>query len=315
MFDATRDARIRAAAFAWLGDQIALHGDVLPRPVLAEGFQFNGTRVPLLGPQGIFKPQVMSEVPLSITTAPHGPYDDSFGPDELLRYRYRGTDPNHFDNRGLRFAMERRLPLVYIHGVVPGKYLVTWPVFVVEDDPDNLTFSVAVDDAQHLGLSDNTALQLGVREEADAARRSYITAAVRVRLHQRAFRERVLEAYRRQCAFCRLRHEELLDAAHIIPDAEPGGEPVVQNGLSLCTLHHAAFDRYFIGLRPDFTIEVREDLRRERDGPTLLHAIQGLHDSQIVLPRRTEYRPARDLLEVRYRRFRQATQGREEQLP
>src|SRR5215468_331134 len=139
MFDSALDARIRAAAFAWLGEQISLHGDVLPRTLLAEGFRFDGVRVPLVGPQGIFKPQIMSEVPLSITTAPHGPYDDSFRPDGLLRYGYRGTDPDHVDNRGLRFAMERRLPLPYIHGVVPGKYLVTWPVFVVEDNPEGLT--------------------------------------------------------------------------------------------------------------------------------------------------------------------------------
>ena len=26
------------------------------------------------------------------TTAPEGPYDDAFGPDGLLRYRYRGTN-------------------------------------------------------------------------------------------------------------------------------------------------------------------------------------------------------------------------------
>lgn len=309
MFDAVRDARIRAAAFAWLGDQVALHGDVLPRTLLAEGLRLDGVRVPLLGPQGIFKPQVMSEVPLSITTAPHGPYDDSFGPDGLLRYRYRGTDPDHLDNRGLRFAMERRLPLAYIHGVVPGKYLVTWPVFVVGDDPGNLAFTVAVDDAQHVGLPTRTGAQPALAENTDMARRSYVTAAVRVRLHQRAFRERVLEAYQRQCAFCRLRHEELLDAAHIVPDTEPGGEPHVRNGLSLCTLHHAAFDRYFIGLRPDCTIEVREDLRRERDGPTLVHAIQALHGSRIVLPRRMEYRPAQELLTVRYERFRQAARG------
>lgn len=309
MFDAVRDARIRAAAFAWLGDQVALHGDVLPRTLLAEGLRLDGVRVPLLGPQGIFKPQVMSEVPLSITTAPHGPYDDSFGPDGLLRYRYRGTDPDHLDNRGLRFAMERRLPLAYIHGVVPGKYLVTWPVFVVGDDPGNLAFTVAVDDAEHVGLPTRTGAQPALAENTAMARRSYVTAAVRVRLHQRAFRERVLEAYQRQCAFCRLRHEELLDAAHIVPDTEPGGEPHVRNGLSLCTLHHAAFDRYFIGLRPDCIIEVREDLRRERDGPTLVHAIQALHGSCIVLPRRMEYRPAQELLTVRYERFRQAARG------
>ena len=96
-------------------------GDVLPRKTLAQGFVLNDTRVPLLGPQGIFKPAVL-EVPLSITTAPSGPYDDSFGP-ELLRYRYRGTDPSHRDNVGLRLALEHRLPLVYFFGLMPGKYL------------------------------------------------------------------------------------------------------------------------------------------------------------------------------------------------
>lgn len=304
MFDKAVDARLRAAAFAWLASAVSRHGDVLPRAVLAEGFVHDDVRVPLLGPQGIFKPRVLSGAPLSITTAPRGPYDDSFGPDGLLRYRYRGTDPEHVDNCGLRFAMERRLPLVYFHGVVPGKYLATWPVFVVADDPSGLAFSVAVDDATHLGAATHRST---VHDDADTARRSYITAAVRARLHQRAFRERVLDAYRRQCAFCRLRHEELLDAAHIIPDAESGGEPLVQNGLSLCTLHHAAFDRYFIGVRPDFKIEVREDILRERDGPTLVHAIQALHGSRLVLPRRAELQPDRDRLEARYRLFREAT--------
>lgn len=47
---------MRAAAFDWLSEQVARHGDVLPRPVLAEGFELDGRRVPLLGPQGIFKP-------------------------------------------------------------------------------------------------------------------------------------------------------------------------------------------------------------------------------------------------------------------
>src|ERR1041384_3036364 len=84
-------------------------------------------------------------------------------------------------------------------------------------------------------------------------------------LISRAFRERVLEAYRYQCSFCRLRHEQLLDAAHIIGDTEAQGEPVVRNGLSLCKLHHAAFDNHFVGLRPDYVLEVRPDILRERD--------------------------------------------------
>jgi len=104
-----------------------------------------------------------------------------------------------------------------------------------------------------------------------------------------------------------LRHEELLDAAHIVPDSDPDGEPVVRNGLSLCTLHHTAFDRQFLGLRPDYVIEVRPDILKEHDGPTLVHAIQALDGSRIVLPGTASLRPDRELLEMRYARFREAT--------
>jgi putative restriction endonuclease len=50
MFDRTHDARVRSAAFDWLSDQVARHGDVLPRILLAAGFVLDGVRVPLLGP-------------------------------------------------------------------------------------------------------------------------------------------------------------------------------------------------------------------------------------------------------------------------
>lgn len=129
--------------------------------------------------------------------APEGPYDDAFGSDGLLRYRYRGTDPEHADNRGLRTAMTRRLPLAYFHGVAPGRYLAAWPVYIVGDNPRSLAFSVAVDDV--LGpeaFLTRRELAASVSEERDNVRREYVTAAVRVRLHQRAFRERVLEAFR-----------------------------------------------------------------------------------------------------------------------
>src|SRR6185436_20587743 len=112
--------------------------------VLSDGFDFDGRRVPLIGPQGIFKPGVLREMPLSIYTAPPvpgkvAPYDDQLGPDGLLRYRYRGTDPRHPDNVGLRLAMQRRAPLVYLHGVVKGFYVAEWLVFIVGDDPGSLT--------------------------------------------------------------------------------------------------------------------------------------------------------------------------------
>lgn len=202
----------------------------------------------------------------------------------------------------MRECTTRRLPLVYLHGIARGKYVPAWPVFVVEDDPAGLAFTVAVDDVGYARV-EREEHGFGIREEAEAARRAYVTATVRRRLHQRAFRERVLDAYRRQCAFCRLRYEELLDAAHIVPDPEPLGEPRVQNGLSLCALHHAAFDRFFVGVRPDYVIEVRSDIVKAGNRPTLVHAIQGLHGVPIVVPAARAERPDPRLLERRYAQF------------
>jgi len=299
LFNRSHDAHVRSRAFEWLSAQVSLHGDVLPWTVLTEGFRFDGRRVPLLSQQGIFKPAVM-ELPLSIRTSPGGPYDDAFRKDGLLHYRYRGDDPLHPENRGLRLAMTERIPLVYFHRMVPGRYLATWPVLIVGDEPEALSFSVAVEDAAHLSLVSEPRMEVA---EGAAARREYVTTLARRRLHQRAFRERVLAAYRHQCALCRLKHDELLDAAHIIPDAEPEGEPVISNGLALCRLHHTAFDRFFIGVRPDYTVHVRPDLLEEEDGPTLEHAIQGLHGVRISLPRRRVDLPSVELLAHRYERF------------
>ncbi|MDE0190880.1 MAG: HNH endonuclease [Gammaproteobacteria bacterium] len=297
-FDQALDTRVRTAAFEWLSELVMRHGEVLPRRDLEGGFELGTQLVRLIGPQGIFKPALM-QVPISITTSPNGPYNDAFTPSGL-RYRYRGTDPEHRDNRGLRFAMRNQLPLVYFHGVVPGRYLAIWPVYVVYDLPDALAFSIAVDDAVNLGVVPDTGVEAG---EAARVRRSYVTTLARRRVHQSAFRERVLRAYRHQCAFCRLRHGELLEAAHIIPDAEPEGEPVVSNGLSLCRLHHAAFDRFFVGVRPDLVIEVRPDVLVEMDGPTLKHAIQGIHGHRIDIPRSPQDQPGTAYLSERYERF------------
>jgi putative restriction endonuclease len=305
------------AVFQWLESQVLMHGDVFPRATLEKGFLFEGQQVRLVGPQGIFKPQGM-RLPLSITTTIGGPYDDNFGDDGLLRYRYRGTKPDHRDNVGLRETMRFRLPLAYFHSIVPGRYLAVWPVFIVGDNPGALAFSVAVDDPSELERRIRVAETGGkptgaeLEDAGGDARRAYITATVRQRLHQRGFRERVLRAYQEQCALCRLRHEELLDAAHILPDGEPDSEPVVPNGIALCKLHHAAFDRYFFGIRPDYTVEVSEEILREEDGPMLRHGLQGIHGQQIHRPRSASLRPDPTFLERRYARFRQsALDGRQ----
>ncbi len=296
------DLKIRLAAFDWLAQQVRLHDEVLPRTLLQEGFYFDGIRIPLVSPQGIFKPRVM-DLPLSITTTLHGPYADQFGPDNLLIYRYRGTDPHHRDNAGLRALFQQQRPLVYFHSVVPGQYLAIWPVYIVADDPAQLAFKVAVDDLASVQIETAQASHIA---EPSEARRAYLTATVKVRLHQHRFRERVLRAYQSQCTLCRLRRRELLDAAHIIPDALEEGEPTVNNGLALCKLHHAAFDKFMIGISPDYVVEVRADILEEEDGPILQHGLQYLHQTRLILPRRRADWPRRDALEWRYERFRAA---------
>lgn len=298
------DQRVRLAAFQWLRAQMGVYGEVLPRTILAEGFTIDGRRVPLIGPQGIFKP-ALCELPLSITTSPKSPYADSWTPDNRLRYAYRGTDPGHPDNRGLQQAMREQTPLVYFFGITPGQYLVSMPVYIVGDHPEQLSFDVQVDDVAQLARPSQPLDR--VSEDRAAIRREYVTSVVRRRLHQQAFRARVIEAYRTRCAFCRLRHRELLDAAHITADAAEAGEPVVSNGLSLCKLHHAAFDRHFLTVRPDFTVEVRSSILEEEDGPMLLHGLKGMHGQLIYLPREGSLQPDRDRLEERYAAFIRAT--------
>ena len=298
------DLQVRLAAFNWLSEQVNSHGDVLPRKLLEQGFEFQGQRIPLVAPQGIFKPQIL-DLPLSITTAPKGPYDDYFGKDNFLIYRYRGTNLNHRDNVGLRKVFELKRPLVYLHGIEPGKYLATYPVYIIGDDQINLTFKVAVDDAVPAFEYSATNISHQIAEVSDA-RHAYLTSTIKVRLQQRSFREKVLDAYKSQCAFCRLKHRELLDAAHIIPDNLPEGKSTIENGLSLCKLHHAAYDSFIIGLTPDFIIQVREDILEEEDGPVLQHGLKGLHKTKLILPSSKSHYPSRDALDWRYSRFTRA---------
>ena len=279
------DDHVRISAFNWLKEQTRIFGEVLPRKVLEQGFTLDNVRIPLMGPQGIWKPAILPLYPLSITSTPDSPYDDDWSPDELLLYKYRGTDPMHRDNVGLRRAMKERIPLIYFLGVFPGKYLAAWPVHIVGDNLQNLTFTVAVDDFAAITMRPGQEPTQVVNDpNATLGRRAYITVQTRKRLHQQMFRERVLAAYQVQCACCRLRHEQLLDAAHIIPDSEPEGLPVVTN-----------------------EIHVRPDILGEADGPMLLHGLQGLDKKKIILPRSASHYPDQGLLDRRFERFRSAS--------
>ncbi len=267
-----------------------------------EGITLHGERIPLWNHQkGIFKPKVLGPngAALSIQTSVASPYDDVHDADEgSIHYKYRGSDPGHPDNVALRRAMERQLPLIYLVAVDPGYYDIIAPVFISGDAPGELEFTLQADQGTWVTHSDNDVIT--------TARREYATRAVLQRLHQQQFRWMVLRAYREQCAICRLRRIELLDAAHILEDKHPKGEPIVTNGLSLCKIHHSAYDVYIIGIDPDSGVHVREDILHEVDGPMLKHGLQEVDGARLILPRKPELRPNRDFLAERFDRFRAA---------
>jgi putative restriction endonuclease len=302
------DEEVRTRAFQFLDEAKLRHGERLPYVELTAGFTLRGVRIPLMGPQGIFKPAVLERIPLSITTAPlkegkRRPYEDELREDGLISYKYRGEDVSHPENDGLRLAMQHQTPLVYFYGLVPSWYLAEYPTFIVGDDPATLTFTVAVDDARMMKPPSSEQ----VHEEATAARREYVTRTVQQRMHQAGFRERVIAAYEASCAICNLRHEPLLEAAHILSDKHPRGEPWVSNGLALCKLHHAAYDVNILGIRPDYVVEIRGDILTEKDGPMLTHGLQELDGRTLMkVPRSKSKQPNPEFLQIRYEGFRAA---------
>lgn len=300
----SQDGAIREAAFAYVDAILARNGGVIRRTEL-ESFTWRGARVPLVARQrGIWKPS-WARAALSILTtyAPRPelrPYADDQGPDGYARYKWRGEDPDLFDNRSLRFAMEHQIPILWLIGIAPGVFEANCPVWLVHEEPDQHQFVVALDDMLLREWAP------GLADSPFNPVRRYAERLVQARLHQPIFRGQVLRAYDAQCALCQLRQVPLLDAAHIREDSE-GGEPVVPNGVAMCAIHHRAFDAQVLGLRPDYRIEIRPDVLQEIDGPTLRHALQGLHGEKILLPKRVEERPNTIWLEERYEWFRAAS--------
>jgi len=299
--DKTTDALLRAKAFEWLNQHVALRGDILPRELLLEGFEFQGRRYPLISSmKGIWKPSGLS-VPLSILTGISNPYKDFHYEDGTMIYKYMGNDPNHADNRGFEEAAQRQVPLIYFKVIRPGSYMATYPVFIVDNDPAGLQCMVDLSPAI---IKDDVQASRFELTGSDSITKKYALRTYERRVHQAQFRDQVLHAYKCQCAMCRLKHVSLLDAAHIIPDKEERGDPIVPNGLSLCKIHHAAFDHNIIGITPDYRVEVREDVLEEVDGPMLKYGLQSLHGQLIQLPGSPKARPDPDRLDQRFQIFK-----------
>jgi putative restriction endonuclease len=292
------DLALRQAAVAsarLLGQE---YDDLVPLARLREGFMFAGARVSFGSFQrGIHRAQIQrGPAALTLTTSFKDPYADTFDADgALFTYAYRAGPVDQPDNRALRAAFELQTPLVYFRGLAPGQYLVVAPMFVTADEPAAQTVllepGLPVQDMQPGGLVSGPDM------------RAYATREARVRLHQQRFKLDVMRAYRHRCAICALRERSLVQAAHIVPDADAQGIAAVVNGLALCAIHHLAFDRNVLGIDPDGVVHIARRLLDETDGPMLRTGLQGFHGAAIARPQRHEDRPDPARLEARFERF------------
>ncbi|WP_157271197.1 HNH endonuclease [Azohydromonas aeria] len=297
------DTLMRSAAFTHVRRIQELH-DTLTQEHLKAGFNWRGERIPLVNPQrGIFKPRQMPYL-LSIRTVfPRAGnrvwYDDQrhvhrqiYEGDEAVDYAFMGNNPEAADNRWLKEAWEREIPVIYFLGVAPGRYQVLVPTFIAGWDPVKKQARIA------FGLPGESSLA------AEPPARRYALRTVKQRLHQASFRAAVITAYQGRCALSGLPEPMLLDAAHIVADKDERlGQPVVPNGIPLSKIHHAAFDAHLIGIDPDYRVHVSERLRSQNDGP-MLEALKRLHMSQLHLPSRDRDWPDRDRLAARFDIFK-----------
>lgn len=310
MLNDQEELQFREAAFAWIRSQ-QLRTPFFTREDLSQ-FQYGSSTYRLIGPQtGIWFIASRSNAAIAISTAyvPDGrprPYEDGPGDDGLQRYKWRGTDPNHSDNRYLRRAMERKLPLIWLVGIgyVPGTkqqlFEPRFPVYLIGEEPASHQFVVALEEGQQLlPPNEPPAVQEIVKR--------YNERIVKARYHQPLFRARVIHAYQERCAVCRLPFTELLEAAHIRPDSQ-GGSTLISNGMSLCKIHHGAFDSNIIGISPDYKVHVQESVLATFDGPTLQHSIKEMDGQELrQVPDEKTNQPDKELLAERFERFQQAS--------
>lgn len=305
------DAEIRLAALAALSQVTAPSGGVITREQMAAGFIFGSEQIPFANRAvGIWRPRQLGDVDgaaLSITTsAPRSGvtprYVDEVRSDGWFSYKYQGTDPDNHFNRSLRRAFTDGRPLIYFYGLAAGVYE-AFIGYIVEDHPETQSVLFAADVPAQ---GEITLLHGG----SDAPLKAYVTRTVKQRLHQHKFREMVLGAYRHRCTVCSIGAENrlvsLLDAAHILADHDDRGLPAIPNGLSLCKMHHSAYDLNILGIAPDLRVHIREDILAEVDGPMLQHGIKEMQDRIIRVPGRQGHQPRRDFLAERFAQFQAA---------
>lgn len=146
-------------------------------------------------------------------------------------------------------------------------------------------------------LDSNPATEAEIEEEVSSTR-EYAFVTTRKALRDISFRHRVMAAYGRRCAMCGVQLR-LIDAAHIMPVAEPRGTDKTNNGVALCALHHRAYDHGLVAFNTEYAVLLSRDrLEKLKSSNELggLPAFQKSLRSILLLPPTPRDRPRSDLI-------------------
>ena len=113
---------------------------------------------------------------------------------------------------------------------------------------------------------------------------------VKTRPNQAKFHFDVISLYGMECAVCGIKHKPVIEAAHILPKSNNGSDHP-ENGLPLCSNHHALFDNYW------FTLDLNMNIILA-DGHTLSELQISYNDIK-----RLRHLPNTKALEQRYKLF------------
>ena len=117
---------------------------------------------------------------------------------------------------------------------------------------------------------------------------------IKPRIGQGSFKVLITDAYQRRCAITGEKTLPVLEAAHIKPYSRDGPHEI-SNGLLLRRDFHTLFDRGYITVDKDLTVEVSRHIKEDFGNGREYYAHHG--SKLIILPEKREQRPDPEYLE------------------
>lgn len=116
---------------------------------------------------------------------------------------------------------------------------------------------------------------------------------IKQRINQNSFRAIILANYNEQCAISRCCIPQLLIASHIVPWSEDTNNRLnPTNGICLSPLYDKAFDKGYIGIRPnDYTVIISKELKNYKKHIFYQNCFAPIEDKPIMLPNKHNPNP------------------------